>query len=344
MTKVSVIIPVYKVEPYIRQCLDSILAQTLRDIEVIVVDDGSPDDCGVICDEYAAKDERVRVIHKENGGLVSAWKAGVRLASGQYVGFVDGDDWVDAQFFEDMYRGIAATGADVVAGAVHKHSVPPVIRERTEMRTFCGKEEIRALLREFFLAFLDENSANWLIVYARWDKLYRRDILLRNMELFNEHIALDEDRIANAAILSDCEKIVLLGPSAKYHYRILAGSMSDEYNEVQFNTLGELSASLLSIAGARGLELEPVEIYIGGACYRRVYVTAAQRDLTWAERVWRVKALLSAAPDGTLDKYARARGGLFVRIFCTLLQKGAVLPCVGIAAAHSAMQKRSKTP
>ena len=99
--KVSIIVPVYKVEKYLRKCIDSIINQTLKDIEIILVDDGSPDNCGKICDEYAAKDTRIKVIHKENGGLSSARNAGMEVAEGEYIGFVDSDDWIES----DMYMG-----------------------------------------------------------------------------------------------------------------------------------------------------------------------------------------------------------------------------------------------
>ena len=92
---ISVIVPIYKVEPYLHRCVDSILAQTYQNIEVILVDDGSPDSCPEICDEYAAQDERIKVIHKANGGLSSARNAGLDAASGDWVSFIDSDDWIE---------------------------------------------------------------------------------------------------------------------------------------------------------------------------------------------------------------------------------------------------------
>lgn len=103
---ISVIVPVYKVEPYLRRCVDSILAQTYTDFELILVDDGSPDSCGAICDEYAGKDSRVRVIHQENGGLSAARNAGIDLARGEYLTFVDSDDWVHSEYLAYLYRAI----------------------------------------------------------------------------------------------------------------------------------------------------------------------------------------------------------------------------------------------
>ena len=101
--QISVIVPVYKVEAYLPQCLDSIAGQTYRDLEIIVIDDGSPDNCGTICDEYAARDQRFRVIHKKNAGLSAAWNDGIRAATGEWISFVDSDDWIKpADFIRRM--------------------------------------------------------------------------------------------------------------------------------------------------------------------------------------------------------------------------------------------------
>jgi len=100
--KISVIVPVYKVEPYLRKCLDSIVGQTHRNLEIILVDDGSPDNCGAICDEYAARDERIKVIHKENGGVASARNAGLAVASGDYIGWGGSDDWIETDMMSQL--------------------------------------------------------------------------------------------------------------------------------------------------------------------------------------------------------------------------------------------------
>ena len=111
---VSVIVPVYKVEPYIHQCVDSILGQTYQNLEIILVDDGSPDNCGAICDEYAAKDARVRVIHKQNGGLSDARNAGMEICTGDYLAFVDSDDWIEPETYDCMMRLMQEKELDIV--------------------------------------------------------------------------------------------------------------------------------------------------------------------------------------------------------------------------------------
>lgn len=113
MPAISVIVPVYNVENYITKCVDSIVNQTFRDIEIILVDDGSTDNSGKICDEYLTKDDRVRVIHKKNGGLSDARNAGLDICTGEYIGFVDGDDYIDGDMYELLYKNIINYDADI---------------------------------------------------------------------------------------------------------------------------------------------------------------------------------------------------------------------------------------
>lgn len=113
MTLISVIIPVYKAEKYIERCIFSILRQTFQNIEVILVDDGSPDKSGEICDMWALKDKRIKVIHQKNAGAGAARNAGLRVAKGEYIGFVDSDDWIEPQMYEVMYNAIEKYSADV---------------------------------------------------------------------------------------------------------------------------------------------------------------------------------------------------------------------------------------
>ena len=111
--KISVIVPVYKVEKYLNRCVQSIASQTYENLEIILVDDGSPDNCGVLCDEWVQKDSRIKVVHKENGGLSSARNAGVAVATGAYVGFVDSDDYIHPQMYEKLYEALVENGADI---------------------------------------------------------------------------------------------------------------------------------------------------------------------------------------------------------------------------------------
>lgn len=121
MSTVSIIVPIYKVEDYIRECIDSILAQTYPDFELILVDDGSPDNCGRICDDYAKGDNRIKVVHKVNAGLTSARNAGLEVAKGDWIMHVDGDDWIEPDMIESLIQAAQATGADLVFGDFTKY-------------------------------------------------------------------------------------------------------------------------------------------------------------------------------------------------------------------------------
>lgn len=112
-TKISIIVPIYKIERYLRQCIDSILAQTFTDFELLLIDDGSPDECPAICDEYAKKDARIRVFHKPNGGLTSARNCGLDNAKGEWIMHIDGDDWVAPTYIEELYNAAIKNDADI---------------------------------------------------------------------------------------------------------------------------------------------------------------------------------------------------------------------------------------
>lgn len=128
MAKISVIIPVYNAEKYLRCCLDSVTGQTLRDIEIICVDDGSTDQSSQIIETYAKKDDRIKVIHKENGGLVLARKAGVTEASGAYVGYVDSDDWIEPDMYENLYEKVCEHGCDIVASGLFRQFSDSIVK------------------------------------------------------------------------------------------------------------------------------------------------------------------------------------------------------------------------
>ena len=140
---ISIIVPVYNAEPYLDNCLDSIAAQTWENLEVWLVDDGSTDGSEALCDEYAVQDARVRVLHKKNGGLSDARNAGVNAAKGEYLSFVDGDDWVSPYYIENLYRALEQAGADFSASCFEEvfegqpvQSVPTERLEAFEIHKF----------------------------------------------------------------------------------------------------------------------------------------------------------------------------------------------------------------
>lgn len=167
---ISVIVPVYKVEAYLRKCVDSIVNQTYKNLEIILVDDGSPDSCGSICDKFATKDPRIRVLHKENDGLSSARNAGLDIAQGEYIGFVDSDDWLEPETYQWLLDMALSENVKLVCGGRYDCSSWNDTRQvglcPKEREVITGEELVRRI-------FLWDNVDS-----AAWDKLYHRSLLL----------------------------------------------------------------------------------------------------------------------------------------------------------------------
>lgn len=182
MDKISVIVPVYKTEKYLEKCVGSIIAQTYGDLEIILVDDGSPDSSGSLCDELAASDSRIRVIHKTNGGLSSARNAGIDAASGEYLGFVDSDDWVEPEMFEILLDRLLVSGADISCcnmKRIREMDEVPIIRDLSLDAVFSGREAAERLL--------DDDAG---ILWHMGCKIYKaelfKDLRLRHGILFED--------------------------------------------------------------------------------------------------------------------------------------------------------------
>ena len=157
---ISVIVPVYKVESYLRQCIDSILNQTYRNLEILLIDDGSPDKCGEICEEYARLDSRIRIFHTGNKGLSAARNLGLREAKGEYIGFVDSDDWLESDMYEFLLRRLEETGTNISACGVWKEYLNNSISYSIDNGVYYGVETIRALFH---------------LSNGMWNKLYKKD-------------------------------------------------------------------------------------------------------------------------------------------------------------------------
>lgn len=213
--KLSIIVPVYKVEPYLRRCVDSILAQTFRDFEVILVDDGSPYNCGVVCDEYAAKDERVKVIHKANGGISSARNAGLDIAQGDYIGFVDSDDYIAPDMYETLLELSERTIADISAvGFTEVAETGDVIRRWEGLaadRVYKRKDFICGFFPDYF----------WKIMPNVWNKIFRKTLFESIRFPVNR---IYEDACIQLPLYDLCESIAV-SERYCYFYTIREGSI-----------------------------------------------------------------------------------------------------------------------
>lgn len=204
---VSIVVPVYNVEKYLKKCVNSIIIQTYKNLEIILVDDGSPDRSGALCDRLAEKDSRIRVIHKKNGGVSSARNAGIEVATGEYICFVDSDDWLAADAIKTLLSRIQSDGSDFCVGAA---------------KTVGIRESSPWQLPD---ACIETGNIHEILPFeyalkAPWAKLFRTEIIQQNGLKFLPDIAFGEDTIFVWSYLGYCNRISMLD-SAVYFYSLL---------------------------------------------------------------------------------------------------------------------------
>lgn len=203
---ISVIVPIYKVEKYLRKCIELILSQTYTNLEIILVDDGSPDKCGEICDEYEKKDSRIKVIHKKNGGLSDARNAGLDIMAGNYVAFVDSDDWIEPQMYEHLLAKLHYFHADISIGGVSCDLDDNGIINTEKIVSYDSapfSEGNVETMHRFF-------TTSW----AAWDKLYKADLFRDIRYPVGE---INEDEAIVLQLLSKCTRVCYTN-EVFYHY------------------------------------------------------------------------------------------------------------------------------
>lgn len=212
MDLISVIVPVYQVENYLNQCIESIIDQTYTNLEIILIDDGSKDNCPQICDEWSIKDKRITVIHKKNGGLSDARNVGLDIAKGKYIAFIDSDDWVDSRYIELLYSSLINSEADISACSIQKvydaDSVDPY-NLNPQLQLATPKEAIKDIL-------YDRRFKT-----VAWNKLYSEEILAGERFLVGK---IHEDEFFSYKVFDKTKKLVFID-APLYKYRQRSGSI-----------------------------------------------------------------------------------------------------------------------
>lgn len=242
---VSIIVPVYQVEQYLKNCVDSILNQSYSNLEIILVDDGSPDHSGHICDEYAKKDERVKVIHKENGGLSDARNAGIEIATGEYLMFVDSDDFLSSGAIQTLVEVLEEQNADMAVGSIQ-----------------CVDEQGNSLHKSWFLEDRIWNKPDYFFGVLSWmpmavAKLYKREIFLCLRFPVGK---LHEDEFTAHHIAGICEKIVTSSYCC-YYYLQRSGSITNQYH------IGRLDAAEALLDRIQYVTEHCMENCVAALCY-----------------------------------------------------------------------------
>lgn len=255
MTLVSIIIPVYNVERYIKRCIDSVLAQTMKDFELILVDDGSLDKCGQICDEYAKCDSRINVVHKENEGVSAARNTGLDLAKGKYVVFLDSDDEVKKNYIETLLQ--AEEDIDLVVCGIEKRNK----ERKTIANTKVFSRTVEVITVQEIIKMDQERTLSYVVA-----KRFKNEVLQNKKIRFHSDLSLGEDTLFVADYLYHCERIRFFENELYIYYKYGSGTLSSvDENYVE--------------------KLEKANRLIDASLEKRWEITD---NLEWKKRMWSV--------------------------------------------------------
>ena len=249
----SVIVPIYNVEKYLNRCIDSVLSQSFDDYELILVDDGSPDGCPAICDAYAQKDARIKVIHKENGGLVSARQAGIREAVGEYVFHLDGDDAICEDALESAYHIIREMHPDIVSFS-YRRCINGEIGEVVDDLAPEGLYRKPDLEEHIYPNLLsNENMKN--LFYFLWGKAIKRELATRNQFLVKRAISLGEDLSCSVPCYLEADT-VYMSRKVVYLYTIRNDSLTTNFKTNQITQIADVIVGLRALTMAKPQNFE----------------------------------------------------------------------------------------
>ena len=302
--KISAIMPVYNVEKFIGKCIESLQAQTLTEWELIAVDDGSPDNSGAICDEYAKNDSRITVIHKENGGAPSARNTAIPQARGEYLYFVDSDDWAEPTMFEDMYKMAKENNAQLVVAGYYidtYYSDTEFYSQEQALPTkvFANQREFREYAHNMF----DKN-----LLYTPWNKLFERKYIMDNDIRFRN--TFWDDFPFNLDVVRDVERVVLMEDKYYHFMRARADSETAKYRSDMLDKREEEHGWMLdlykhwdvdSAESQEMIQRRYIERIVG--CVENVTNTAC--TLSTKEKKAAIKAMLNSDRTKTALKIAQ---------------------------------------
>ena len=254
MKLVSIIVPIYNAQSYLNRCLDSLLAQTLEEIEIILINDGSKDGSLAICREYAQRDARVIVIDQENAGVSAARNAGIDRATGQYIGFVDPDDWAEPQMYECMYEKIQALGCPVCFCNYYKddknNSVPKRFKVKKDL---LNKQEVIKIIVSNMVGADDIMPHYNYVMGCVWRCLYERSFIEKHHLRFEESIGFMEDLVFNVSALLKVDSLCIV-PEFLYHYVQNPKSILHTYNKNMWTDQMKVHSLLEEVIKEAGLE------------------------------------------------------------------------------------------
>lgn len=225
---ISIIIPIYNMEQFLRRCLDSVVNQTYTLLEIILINDGSSDSSGDICNTYAQKDKRIKVIHQENSGVSSARNTGLDIATGDYISFVDPDDYIELNAYETLIPHLDNNHIDILRFNAYRKS------EVLNRLPFKGKYSGERLEQEILLSMIgSEKFGGMFILGVLWIHLFRREVIEKNHIRFNKDLRRCEDRLFTITAMLHSENMLFID-SILYHYQVNNESLSNRYDPIRW--------------------------------------------------------------------------------------------------------------
>lgn len=345
---ISIIIPIYNVENYLDQCIMSILRQSYRNYEIILVDDGSTDKSGKICDKYASNFNTVKVFHKENGGLVSAWKMGVEKSSKEssQLMFVDPDDWITPNYLEEMYKAYLRTHAEIVVSSVTKFTSGKYNRVRFFIPN--GLYTLKNDDDKFYAHFLSNGGFFTRgIPINRWGKLISKKLVLDNMHYVDKNVSFGEDLNLIFPLILDANSISINNKkNFTYFYRVRKDSMLREYDSNMWNSVQKVYSTLTMLSRNRNSDQILSQVssdYIGAIilCYKNnlqysgkigtalSFIDALNKDVLFNEVIhkinikeygfldrWVIKGITTSSNLVKISSYILLKQLKIIRNFC----------------------------
>ena len=243
MIEISIIVPVYKVEKYLNRCINSLVNQTLKNIEIILVDDGSPDSCPFLCDEWKKKDNRITVVHKKNGGLSSARNAGLEVAKGRFIGFIDSDDDIELDMFEKMYNVAKKYDVDFVM-CDYQRVLSTGQKYLKTLDIDAGYYTKEKIIKDIFPNLIMRNSIDYGPLLSVWHCLYKYEFLKRNNLKFDEEVRWSEDNIFSAVLGYNTNSFYYMKGEGLYHYYENENSITTGYRQGAWDVYKTMNKNL----------------------------------------------------------------------------------------------------
>lgn len=287
MVKVSLIIPVYNSEPYLKRCLDSVLAQTIKEIEIVCVDDGSTDGSSEILDEYSKSKKNIKVIRQENRGVVAARRLGVSVAQGKYIGYVDSDDWVEKDMFEKLYGYAVSQAADLVTSGYYLEG-DYITSHYDTVAAGLYKGKRMKYLREHTIYYLSKKETGLRATLC--SKLFLRELLLKVQEMVPDQVSISEDKLSVLAYVLECQSVLVL-KEAYYHYMIHSQSTVHTVNREYLTCVNEVYKCFISMYRNQKFTdnmRQQAELYITELLLKGInsLLGFQRRNLLWFDPYW----------------------------------------------------------